>query len=136
MRSLVGRTVAARAPRLAGLCRLSRVGGLAGVGWLTGVGGLVPVPLVVGVLAAASAGRMLGHHCVAVGGGRRRAATVVGDQLGEGGRLVLTGVGVLTRLGVGVVVGSGQEGGAQPELAVAIGVGRAGLVRRLSVAGR
>src|SRR4051794_30633807 len=102
MRSLVGRTVAARAPRLAGLCRLSRVGGLAGVRRLTGVGGLVPVTLVVAVLAAA--GRMLGHNRVAVGGGRRRAATVVGDELREDRRLVLAGVRVLTRLGVGVVV--------------------------------
>src|SRR4051794_9566560 len=125
MRSLVGHTVAARAPRLARLCRLSRVGGLVRVGRLTrltglaGVGGLVPVPLVVAVLAAAGAGRMLDHDRAAVGGGRRRTATVVGDQLGEGGRAVLTGVGVLSRLGVGVIVGSGQEGGTQAELAVA-----------------
>src|SRR4051812_22374477 len=108
MRSLVGRTVAAGAPRLARLCRLPRVGGLAGVARLTrltGVGGLVPVRLVVAVLAAAAGpGRMLGHHCVAVGGGRPRAAIVVGDELGEGRRVVLTGVGVLTRLRVGVVV--------------------------------
>src|SRR4051812_16287582 len=103
MRSLVGGTIAARARRLARLCRLSRVGGLARggrVGRLTGVGGLVAVRLVVAVLAAAAAGarRMLGHDLVAGSGRRRRAATVVGDQLGERSRVVLTGVGVLTRL--------------------------------------